>query len=79
MPPVIALFSPVDTEPSAGHAFFQEANRVQERNNRDVLDELLCIKGSSLFQDKAAVSPGGGKLRFGRRISPRKHRVSRHW
>ncbi|SJL14691.1 uncharacterized protein ARMOST_18157 [Armillaria ostoyae] len=45
-------FSPVDTEPSTSHAFFTEAKHVQERNKRDVLDELLRNEDDLLFRDK---------------------------
>ncbi|KAK0454160.1 uncharacterized protein EV420DRAFT_603899 [Desarmillaria tabescens] len=48
-------FSPVHTEPHTTHAFFDEAKRAQERNKRDVLDELLLDE--PLFRSKDLSPP----------------------
>ncbi|KAK0429587.1 TLD-domain-containing protein [Armillaria borealis] len=50
-------FSPVDTELSTSHAFFKEAKRAQERNKREVLDELLRHEDDPLFRDKEPSPP----------------------
>ncbi|PBK81546.1 TLD-domain-containing protein [Armillaria gallica] len=50
-------FSPADTEPSTSHNFFKEAKRAQERNKREVLDELLRNEDDPLFWDKEPSPP----------------------
>ncbi len=50
-------FSPVDTKPSTSHTFFKEAKRAQERNKREVLDELLRNEDDPLFRDKEPSPP----------------------
>ncbi len=47
----------MDTEPSTSHTFFKEAKRAQERNEREVLDELLRNEDDPLFRDKELSPP----------------------
>ncbi|KAK0200648.1 TLD-domain-containing protein [Desarmillaria ectypa] len=56
-PLAIVPFSPVDTkpDPSTNHTFFDEAKRAQERNKRDLLDELLLDE--PLFRHKELPTP----------------------